>query len=195
VYVPSAADLKVLWPAHLPDQAHWDLLEISIPYLRHSNLLSSFLLGSPPSKTHARPSLPASTHRETYHTHKLKMPRHPPPTYEQNQASDMPVYDEEEEAPGYDERRYTSSDPYAQENTDMPENSENLDRDVDPHAQDNDDHDDDENEDDPMEEASDPEGFRRELAERESGFEREELDDTYNVEEQEEEDEDSSDDE
>jgi hypothetical protein len=113
------------------------------------------------------------------------MPRHPPPTYEENQASDSPVYDEEEDAPGYDERRYTSSDPYAHENTDMAENDEI------PHAQD----DEEEDEDDPMEEASDPEGFRRELAEREIGFEREELDDPYDVEEQEGEDEDSSDDE
>jgi hypothetical protein len=86
------------------------------------------------------------------------------------------------------------ANPYAQENTDMPEDDQNSDRDVDPHAEDDDD-DDDENEDDPVEEASDPEGFRRELAERESDFEREELDDTYNVDEQEEDDEDSSDDE
>jgi hypothetical protein len=101
------------------------------------------------------------------------MLRHPPPTYEQNQASDSPVYDEEEDAPGYDERRYTSTDPYAQGNTDMPENGDDPDRDVDPHAQVDDD--DDEDEDDPMKEASDPEAFRRELAERESGFERESL--------------------
>ena len=122
--------------------------------------------------------------------------RHPPPTYEEDQAADPYVYDDGD-APAYDDDNYVRQDPNPglaedeQQETDedlarmhqrevdaeVAEDAEAWEGDID----------------DPeaggegwFEENPDEEAVRRELVERESGFAREGLDDTYALEGEEE---------
>ena len=122
--------------------------------------------------------------------------RHDPPTYDEDQAADPYVYDDGN-IPSYDNTDYLSEDPYPQladderQETDedvamtqqreadaeVAADAEGVEGDIDdPQEEDG----------DWYEEDPDEENVRREMAERESGFHREQLDDIYNLEEEEE---------
>lgn len=114
--------------------------------------------------------------------------RHPPPTYEEDQAADPYVFDDGDE-PSYDDPNYVSEDPNpGLADEERQETDEDLaammQREADAEVaadaeQSQGDIDDPEEGDDWLEEGADEEDVRREVAERESGFGREHLDDTY----------------
>ena len=118
--------------------------------------------------------------------------RHPPPTYEEDQAADPYVYDDGDE-PDYDDPNYTSEDPNPHlADEEYQETDEDLarmhQREIDEEVAENAaafEGDIDEDNDGWLDESRNEEEVRRELADRESGFGREELDSTYDVEDDE----------
>jgi hypothetical protein len=117
--------------------------------------------------------------------------RHNPPTYEEDRAaSPNYVYDEEENAPDYDDRNYADEDPNPgfaegeQQETDedmarMHQREEDAEVAADAEEHQGDiDAEDAENDEVPYDEQ---ETYRRNLAERESGFHREQLDSVWDV--------------
>jgi hypothetical protein len=124
--------------------------------------------------------------------------RHNPPTYEEDRAASPDyVYDDEETAPDYDDRNYTNEDPNPrfaegeQQETDedmarMHQREEDAEVAADARA-----HEGDIDAESPDDEVphDEQEAHRRRLAERESGFHREQLDSTYDVSDDEDDDE------
>ena len=120
--------------------------------------------------------------------------RHPPPTYDEDQAADPYVYDDGDE-PSYDDPNYLSEDPYPQladderQETDedlamMQQEEADAEFAADAEEFEGDIDDPEEEGNSWLEEDPDEEDVRREMAERESGFHREQLDDIYYVEEE-----------
>lgn len=120
--------------------------------------------------------------------------RHPPPTYEEDQDADPYVYDDGDE-PSYDDPNYVSEDPNPDlAHEERQETDEDLammqqreaDAEVAADAEEFEgDIEDAEGEGNGwLEEGRDEENVRREMAERESGFGREQLDDTYDFDEE-----------
>lgn len=125
------------------------------------------------------------------------MGRYPPPGYEEDPNA-SPAYDEERDAPEYEDQRYVSEDPYAQRHEETQETDQSLaamhQRELDAQRQGDDrrEEEGEEGEHDASEswlgEDADPEDVRRQNAERESGYERErrEADEAYRMDEREE---------
>lgn len=122
--------------------------------------------------------------------------RHPPPTYDEDQAADPYVYDDGDE-PSYDDSNYLTDDPnphfadnerqetdedlammqQREADAEVAADAEEFEGDIDNPEEEGGGW---------LEEDRDEENVRREMVERESGFDREQLDDAYNLDEEEE---------